>query len=225
VEPQVRGFLAGLPASLATPSIWRNGAIDPALNEGLSIPAQVNYVAKGANLYSLGYQLHGSVSVISNLLRTGYLWDRIRVQGGAYGAFCRFSTQSGVFSYLSYRDPNLLATLDAYDAAANFLRTVDLSQDELTKSIIGAIGVLDAYQLPDAKGETSMTRYLLGETDEERQKYRDEVLGTTLADFRAFADVLREAARAARVVVMGSADALAAANQERGDFLQVRQVL
>ena len=59
---------------------------------------------------------------------------------------------SGVFSYLSYRDPNLLKTLDVYDATANFLRELELDDDTLTKAIIGTIGDVDSYQLPDAKG-------------------------------------------------------------------------
>jgi hypothetical protein len=116
--------------------------------------------------------------VINNFLRTTWLWERVRVQGGAYGGSCSFDRRSGVFNFLSYRDPNLLATLENYDRASHFLRKVDLSQDELTKSIIGVIGDLDAYQLPDTKGYTSMARYLAGDTDAERQRMRDEVLST-----------------------------------------------
>lgn len=59
---------------------------------------------------------------------------------------------AGVFSYLSYRDPNLLKTLEVYDGTANFLRELELDDDTLTKAIIGTIGDVDAYQLPDAKG-------------------------------------------------------------------------
>lgn len=58
----------------------------------------------------------------------------------------------GVFSFLSYRDPNLLKTLDIYDATADFLRELEMDDDTLTKAIIGTIGDVDAYQLPDAKG-------------------------------------------------------------------------
>jgi Zn-dependent M16 (insulinase) family peptidase len=59
---------------------------------------------------------------------------------------------AGVFSYLSYRDPNLLKTLEVYDETAKFLRELDMDDDALTKAIIGAMGDVDAYQLPDAKG-------------------------------------------------------------------------
>jgi Zn-dependent M16 (insulinase) family peptidase len=222
-EPHLRDLVNVFPAHAPSAASWYAPRLTA--DEGLSVPAQVKYVGKGADLYQLGYRYHGSIHVIANHLRTSYLWDKIRVQGGAYGAFCRFSQQSGVLTYLSYRDPNLLDTLDVYDKTPGYLRDLRLSDDDLTKSIIGAIGVLDAYQLPDAKGETALARYLLEESDESRQKTRDEVLGTTAADFRAFADVLDAVRREGRVVVLGAGDALAAANAARGDFLKIQRVL
>jgi Zn-dependent M16 (insulinase) family peptidase len=149
----------------------------------------------------------------------------VRVQGGAYGVFCSFSHLSGVLSFLSYRDPNLLDTLEIYDRTGRFLRDLDLHKDELTKSIIGTIGQMDAYQLPDAKGYSSMVRYLIGETDEKRQRRRDQILSTTTTDFKAFAEMLEAVKQAGRVVVLGSQDAIDAANAERESWLKVQKVL
>jgi Zn-dependent M16 (insulinase) family peptidase len=148
------------------------------------VPTQVNYVGKGANLYKAGYELHGSSYVINKLLGTTWLWDRVRVSGGAYGGFSDFDSHSGMFTYLSYRDPNLLKTLDNYDATVDFLRKLEIGKEELTKSIIGTIGDVDSYQLPDSKGYTALMRHLLNVTDEERQERRDQILGTTQKDFR-----------------------------------------
>jgi Zn-dependent M16 (insulinase) family peptidase len=220
--PQLAGFLSALPLETADKASWTQP--DMAENEGLSIPAQVNYVGKGANLYELGYTLHGSMSVITNHLRTSYLWEKIRVQGGAYGGFCTFDRKSGVFNYLSYRDPNLLGTLANYDGTPDFLRRLEVSDDDLTRSIIGAISGIDPYLLPDAKGFTSLTRYLTGDSDERLQQYRDEVLETTAAHFNQLADALDAVREQGRVVVMGSPDALATANQQRG-WLQITKVL
>ena len=212
--PRLADFLGGLPGGESSGSARFSDTLTglPALprHEGLTFPAQVNYVGKGAGLYDLGYRLDGSIAVINNLLRTGYLLQKIRIQGGAYGAFCTFSPISGVYTYLSYRDPNLAGTLDVYDATAGYLRGLELSDDELTRSIIGAIGAIDAYQLPDAKGYTSLTRYLTGETDERLQQFRDEVLGTKTADFHALADVLEQVKDAGDVVVLGSREAIEA---------------
>ncbi len=239
-KPQLEGFIERLPVlALSSAPVsplsgswenWTTGkpgdrTTEKRPNEGLTIPAQVNYVGKGANLYKLGYHLHGSVQVINNYLHTTWLWEKIRVQGGAYGGQSAFDIHSGVFTYLSYRDPNLLASLDIYDATASFLRSLDLSEAELTKAIIGTIGDLDAYLLPDAKGWISMSRHLLGYTDAHRQQYRNQVLGTTTRDFKAFGEVLAEAAKVGEIVVLGSADAIEKANKERAGLLEVRKAL
>jgi Zn-dependent M16 (insulinase) family peptidase len=222
-EPQLADFFAQLPASSAELHDW-----SPEIgitHEGLTLPAQVNYVGKGADLGRFGYQPHGSIIPVTRYLSTTWIWERVRVLGGAYGGFVTFDWRSGVYTYLSYRDPNLLSTLQNYDGAARFLRDLRLSKDELVKSIIGAIGVLDAYQLPDAKGYTSMQRHLAGDTDAMRQKMRDEVLATTGEDFKRFADVLDQVNEQGLVVVLGSQEAIEAANAEHGAWLQVRKVL
>ena len=65
---------------------------------------QVNYVGKAANLYEdAGYSLSGAAYVAEKHLSTSWLWDRVRVVGGAYGGFCSFDSHSGLFTYLSYR--------------------------------------------------------------------------------------------------------------------------
>ena len=44
-------------------------------------------------------------------------------------------------------------------------------------------------------------------------------------DFKALADVLQKVSEEGRVVVMGSREALEAANAERGDWLEITKVL
>jgi len=95
----------------------------------------------------------------------------------------------------------------------------------LSKHIIGVIGQLDTYLLPDAKGYTSMLRYLLGDTDESLQQWREEILQTSAQEVRQFADVLELVARNGSVVVLGSPEAIDAANEERNGWLQVTPVM
>ena len=212
-EPELTSFLAELPLPPVAQSSWQIGEGPSA--EALIIPASVNYVGKGANLYRLGFKPSGAAHVVVKYLRTTWLWDKVRVQGGAYSGFCALDHRSGNFTYLSYRDPNLLDTLDIYDQTPAFLTGAELDKTELTRSIIGTIGDVDAYQLPDAKGFSSMQRYLAGETDEMRQRRRDEILGANVADFRTFADALAELTAYGQVVVLGSERAIRAADARR----------
>ena len=171
--PHIESFVKALPKETGADEIkW--SSILPVRNEALVLPTQVNYVGKAANLNKSGYKYNGTALVIHKLLGTTWLWDRVRVSGGAYGAFSSFDSQSGwfsvregqisvgvlivvslyhspgLFSYLSYRDPNLMKTLENYDGTPDFLRSLELTEDELTKGIIGCIGDLDSYLLPDA---------------------------------------------------------------------------
>jgi Zn-dependent M16 (insulinase) family peptidase len=208
-KPHLENFIFALPVKEVQ---LKNFVTEIKLEkEGLTIPAQVNYVGKGANLYEHGYQMDGSSQVIVGYLGMTHLWEKIRVQGGAYGAFAQFDDATGVFSFLSYRDPNIKATIDNYDKSADFLKKLDasrLSDNELKKAIIAAIGDLDSYQLPDAKGYTSMMRYITQRTDAMRQKYRDEVLSTNGEDFIAFGEALENVAKSNAVVVIGSQAAI-----------------
>lgn len=223
IQPRLEEFLAAMPAGKSQAQGWAP-EWDRA-DEGLTMPTRVNYVGQGFNLYDFGYRLHGSIYVIANFVRTTWLWDRVRLQGGAYGAFCGFDKLSGLFTFTSYRDPRLLETLDVYEATPEFLRRVELSEIERVKSIIGAVGAMDAHLLPDAKGYTSMVRHLTGDTPEKRQKLREEVLGTQVSDFRALADVLAAARGKARVVVLGPEDALRAASESLARPLRLLKLL
>ena len=161
-------------------------------SSGLIVPAQVNYVGLGGNLKETGYVFQGSSYVITRFLRMGYLWDRVRVQGGAYGCFARHARSTGNFLFASYRDPNVERTLDVYRNAANYIGNLSLTKEELTKSIVGAMGDIDTYNLPSAKGNAALWEYMSGHTKAMREKTREEVLGTSLADFHAFAPYLQK---------------------------------
>jgi len=195
-----------------SPKDWNPPALPE--SEALTAPTMVNYVGCSANLFDAGYTMHGSALVISRYLQTAWLWEKIRVQGGAYGGMCAFDMRSGAFVFASYRDPNLAASLEIYKATGDYLENLVLSEDELTRALIGAIGQLDSYQLPDAKGYSSAMRYLLDYTDAERQQLRDEVLATTQEHFNAFGKTLNKAFEQSMVSVLCSPEAAAEAGLE-----------
>ena len=146
------------------------------MTQGFIVPTQVNYVGKGAKIFETGESTTGAASVVSRYLRTSYLWDKVRVVGGAYGCANTFDPTTGVFKYTSYRDPNLMQTLKTYDETPSFLSHAakEMSPATLSNAIIGMIGDLDAPQQPDGKGFGSMSRYLTGLSDDMRQERRDQ---------------------------------------------------
>ena len=177
--------------------------------EGLVLPAQVNYVCTGANVKALGHSPGAASAVVSKFLRAGYLWERVRVQGGAYGAGVSYSRTSGNLTFTSYRDPNLARTVEAFAAVAPYLASLDLDASELEKSIIGSVGDMDHYLLPDAKGFTALARDLTGEDDDYRQAARDAILSAGPQDFREFGEAVHAATTKGCVVIAGGREGLA----------------
>ena len=100
-----------------------------------------------------------------------------------------------------------------------------MTDEELTKGIIGTIGDIDKHLLPDAQGYISMLRYLTNDTEEKRQVVREEVLSTSPADFKNFADVLDGVRQNGLVKVIGSANAIETVAAEREDWLKVFKLL
>lgn len=207
--PRFRELLSSLPEVPAASLSWN--MLDASGSEGLIIPAQVNYVGKICDVNRAGYAFHGSSLVAAKYLRTTWLWEQVRVLGGAYGGFCNYGRLSGLMSFGSYRDPNILSTLKAFDGCGHFLETVSLEKGELLKAIIGTSGDLDPYQLPDAKGFTALSQYLAGVTAATRQRIRTEVLATEDHHFRDFGRLLREASSSGLVCVLGGEEALSKA--------------
>ena len=185
-----------------------------ASHEGYAIPSMVNYVGFGGALFGPGDRVSGSTSVVTRYLSTGYMWDHVRVLGGAYGGFARFSESSGRFAYLSYRDPNLAKTLDVYHHAGEHLSETEVASEEILQAIIASIGDLDSPMSPDQQGFVSFSRYLGGVTLQDRQDYRDEILRTSPDDFKTLAAKLKKLREEGHVVVFGSQQALETANQE-----------
>jgi len=218
-EPRLATFLDGLPNAAHPAAAWEMGKSPRA--EGLTAPSMVNYVGQVLDLPATGWDFHGSTLALTNLARTGHLWEKVRVQGGAYGAFCTYDRFTGAMSFASYRDPNLSRTLDAFAATADFLRSGAISGEELEKGVIGAIGDLDAHLLPDAKGFASLIRKLAGDTAENRQRLRDELLTAGPTHAAALADAMQAALPQARMAVLGSRKGI----EESGLGFEVTEVM
>lgn len=214
-KPLAEQLAAALPTndSADASGAWQSHL--PAENEALILPAQVNYVGKALNLGAVGYKYTGAASVILKHLRMGYLWDNVRVLGGAYGAFCTLDRATGVFSQVSYRDPNVLETVGIFDKSAEYLRTLELDKDALATSIVGAMGDMDTHLLPDAKGMAALARHFAGDTDEKRQVLREEILHTSMKDFHEFGEALAEAQKQPTCIcVLGGAKAEECAKEQ-----------
>ena len=174
-------------------------------NEGFKTPGQVQYVIRSGNFLDAGVPYHGSYEVLMTLLGYGYLWNEIRVKGGAYGGGISINGLSGnAFTY-SYRDPNLAETNRIYEGMPAYVENFEADEREMTKNILGTMSNVDAPLTPRAEGARSLGAYLTGRTLEDVQKIRDEILATTAEDIRNTKPMLEALLGAECICTVGSA--------------------
>ena len=172
-------------------------------NEGLYTQSRVQYVGKGANFIELGHEYKGTLSILETILRYEYFWTKIRVQGGAYGAFSSF-TRAGNLFFASYRDPNLEKTLATFDGTADFLEHFDVSDREMDKYIIGTLSKSDKPLTPSIKGQLAADFCLRNITYADRQKARDEILSARQEDIRALSKLVGDSMKQNNLCVFGN---------------------
>lgn len=189
-------------------------------NEGLLTPGKVQYVAKGFNFKTLGYEYSGSLQVLKSILALNYLWNNVRVLGGAYGSFANFR-RNGSLVFASYRDPNLRKTLKVYDEAFKFIKNFNPSEREMTKYIIGTMSSVDSPLTPSMEGERILTDYITNMTYDMRQQERDQILKTNINDIKAASDMVKEAMDEEYFCVLGSEEEINSNKELFSDLIYV----
>lgn len=159
-------------------------------NEGFLSSSQVQYVCRAGNFLKHGLPYTGALRILKGILGNDYLWNQVRVKGGAYGCMCSFG-KNGDAWFVSYRDPNLAKTIEAFEAAPGWVEQFADDERAMTQAVIGTISEMDTPVNPAAKGLRSLSIYLTNQTEEQLQRERDEVLDATAQDIRALAAYIR----------------------------------
>ncbi len=170
---------------------------------GITMPSQVQYVYKGFNTHQTGGKVDGSTFVFAQLMNNEYLYPTIRVKGGAYGG-SMFASKNGNVVFSSYRDPGLATTVTAIDKSVDFLKTLNLSQEQLNPYIISVLGGFDAPVTVFDLAGADDSRYLSGTTLAAEEALMKSIAETKPADLKAFIDLIETGLKSASVIVTGS---------------------
>jgi presequence protease len=211
-EENILNFLGKLP-SAATTKMETKPGMAPTF-AGISIPAQVSYVAYVLPAPAYIDPASALLMIAAKELSNNYLYKHIRVQGGAYGGGSSFDSSLGLFSFLSYRDPHIVETLQVYEDAQSFYSQNEISAGEMEKAIISTIGMLDKPSDPAGRGHTALMRSFSGINDDMRQKFRDDILSATPRKLKdTLVDYFAKAAKSAAVAVYSAPEKLNEANK------------
>ena len=175
---------------------------------------EVQYVARTGNFIDNGASYTGALQILKVILSYEYLWQNIRVKGGAYGCMSNFN-RIGEGYFVSYRDPNLRRTLEVYDGVVDYLKDFTVSERDMTKYIIGTMSNIDQPMTPAAKGDRSMNLYMNKVSAEMIQKERREILEAGQDDIRRLSKVVEAVLKADQLCVIGSEEKI---EEERNLF-------
>ena len=195
VDAAVARLIDALPegAGVSGPGVTQRGV----RREGIEIPSDVGYAAMGG----LSGEVDGYWQLAGRVVSLEYLWNAVRVQGGAYGTGM-VTRVNGFDGCYSYRDPSPSKSLETYAKCGEFLRSFAASGRSLDGFITGAIANGEPLLTPRAKGEEADDLYFRGITYEMRRERRRQMLGSTCADLAAVADKMERALSAAGVCVL-----------------------
>lgn len=189
-------------------------------NEGFKTSSKVQYVARSGNFIDKGLEYTGALQILKVILSYDYLWQNVRVKGGAYGCMSNFS-KLGEGYFVSYRDPNLEKTNAVYEGVVAYLKAFAVGERDMTKYIIGTISNIDQPMTPATKGDRSMNLYMNHVSEEMIRKERNEILDATEADIRALAEIVEAVLEDNCFCVIGSEEKI---EEQKERFLEIRSI-
>ena len=189
-------------------------------NEGFKTSSKVQYVARAGNFVDAGISYTGALQILKVIMSYEYLWQNVRVKGGAYGCMSSF-TRIGDGYFVSYRDPNLKKTNAIYEGVVDYLKNFTVSERDMTKYIIGTMSNLDQPMTPVAKGDRSMNLYMNHVKEEMIREERNQILDAKEEDIRALADVVAAALACNQLCVIGGEDKI---EEQKDLFMEVKNL-
>lgn len=175
--------------------------------EGILLPTDVSFAAISGRF---PHANRGTARVMKRIVSLDYLWNQVRVRGGAYGTGMLLPS-TGLVNCYSYRDPNAGHSLDCYRRIPAFLERFD---GDVQGAIVGAVAESDPLMMPRAKGKTADSFYWRGISQEMRCRIRQEILSTDREQIAAYGAELRQSLGQAGVCVLGPRDQLEACKAE-----------
>ncbi len=174
----------------------------------LTLPTEVSFSGAAFPCSNLSKPEHAGELLVAHLLKTTWLWEEIRMKGGAYGASAAANASEGVFTLSSYRDPNIAATWEAFRKGLEKFAYHELPQDEVEQAIIGVVGRDIRPYVPGERSMIGFRRHLYNIDDQTRRAKRRTLLSADSRMVKEAAGRLLDYSQQQYTVVMTSRDKL-----------------
>ncbi len=156
--------------------------------DGWITSSSVSFVASTFKSVRLDHEDAPVLSVISKILRSMYLHREIREKGGAYGGFAIYNSETGLFTFCSYRDPHIVSTLNVYDHASDFIISGEYGDEDIKEAILQVCSEIDKPDPPGAGARKAFYREIVFLSDLARKRFKRKLLSVTLKMVREVAE-------------------------------------
>lgn len=126
--------------------------------EGIVIPSDVSFAVMGSSMMAHGLRYSERAILASKIISLDYLWNVVRVKGGAYGTDFQVR-ENGFASCYTYRDPDIAGFIKNTDKIGEFLKKFCAECDDITEYIIGAVADMSPVFTPKTKGNIADTLF------------------------------------------------------------------
>ncbi|MGL1890264.1 MAG: insulinase family protein [Spirochaetaceae bacterium] len=182
--------------------------------EGLVGNSKVSYTGVTVKAAYLGSEEYCSSAILCYILKTGYLWENVRMKGGAYGVFASPSGLDGSITFGSYRDPNIVETIEHFKQSLEWIAAGHITQNQIDLALISVIGKELKPLTPVEKSIIGVRRILLGITDRVRKDKRAYLMAVTPQKLMDFAAVVLHHFDEVSTVILSSEDELKKAGEK-----------
>ncbi len=151
--------------------------------------------------------------VAANALSYDYLWNEIRVKGGAYGCGFRAAGERQAAFY-TYRDPAIDPSLARIDRAGAWLASFDPDQETFEGFIVSCAAGFDTPLKPYALTKRQNNEFFAKRPAGWRQHLREQLLATTPEQVRALGTTISRVAAEAPLCVFGGREIIEASHAD-----------
>ncbi len=209
-----RGLASAIPVAVAP------------IREGLAVESDVAFCARVLRAPHASAVEAPLLRVFSQLAAFEYMWEEIRVKGGAYGGMSMYDGVAGALTFLSYRDPSVARTLGVFDRVREYVERSRWTAEDVERAVIGCAKADERPVRPGPATSTALRRFLVGLDETVRRERRRVLLRASVNAVREAAlRVLDDEANPGNTCVVAAREELERANAELAEPLSIEDIL
>ncbi len=204
-ETSIKKFTMGMPSKDIAKQDYSK-LPKPAQKEGISVDGSVQYNMIYSTYEKMGTAFNGKYIPIGSVINENYITPKIRFGYGAYDNIVEFGDEG--FMLASYRDPNIKETFEVYKGLPEFIKNINLTQEQLDSYILKSFSNYTVSSGEISGANTALGYYLMGIKSEDILQILKEIKSVTVNDVKDTASMVENMLKNGTYSTAGSKEKL-----------------